>query len=245
MNIHKNPTKSRYEFYLDLSGTLKRSRDDIYIGCVLIPDLYKSPFRDKFYREFPSLRSFKKKGTSLDPNKLKQIISYMDEQKIKMCCVVLKRHILKQIERDLKEKFSNVKNVPKEKVSLRFFEERTIASVYFYALSQYAWRGYPYNCFSCMETQFDIQQSFVALSRISYNRGFHFKVACIPRRTEHMIKFADFVASAGRRLDKFIIDRYTNFKFISYRPDDEHLNIAFNLSRQETQTNRNVYKDTR
>jgi len=216
-----------------MSGTLKKSDDDIYIGCILMPDLFKSSFREKFYREFPSLKSYKKKGVGLHPDKLKSIIEYLDKQKIKMSCVVLKRHTIKQIERELKEKFSQFKKIPKGNVSLRFFEERVIASVYFTALSAHAWKGYPYNCFSCMETQFDINQSLIALSRICYSNKFHFKVSSIPRRTEHMIKFADYVASAGKKLDKFIIEQYSNFVYIGYQANYDHLDVAFGISRRE------------
>ena len=79
-----HPTKSRYEFYLDMSGTLRRRDDDIYIGSILVPDLYKSAFREKFYREFPSLKAFKKKASSLLPSKIKNIIEYMNDEGIKM-----------------------------------------------------------------------------------------------------------------------------------------------------------------
>ena len=228
--IQKNPHRSRYEFYLDMSGTLKKSDDDIYIGCILMPDLFKSAFREKFYREFPSLSAYKKKGTTLHPNLLRSVMENIDSQGIKMTCTVLKRYVIKQIERDLKEQISVSKHIPKEKVSLRFFEEKVIASVYFTALSKYGWKGYPYNCFSCMETQFDLHQSFVAMNRISYNKGFHFKMASVPRRTEHMIKFADYIASAGRKIDKFIFDKLKNFCYIDYKPDYEELYSTFGLS---------------
>ena len=192
-----------------------------------------SAFREKFYREFPSLKSYRKKGTGLPPDKLKSVIEHLDKQKIKMTCVVLKRHKIKRIDRELREKFYQIKKIPKDKISFRFFEEKIIASVYFTALCQHAWEGYPYNCFSCMETQFDTNQSLIALNRICYNEKFHFKVASIPRRTEHMIKFADYIASAGRKLDKFIIEKYPNFVFIDYEPNYDHLDVVFGLSRRE------------
>lgn len=231
MVIKGNPVKSRYEFYLDMSGTLKKSNDDIYVGCILMPDLYKSSFREKFYRQFPSLHSFHKKGSALLPLRLKEVIEYMDNDGVKMSCIVLKRHVIDTIRNQIIENFYKMKKIPKNKVNLRFFEEKTAASVYFAALIQYARVGYPYNCFSCPETQLDIQQLFVAINRISYSKKFHFRMASIPRRTEHMIKFADFIASAGRKLDKPFLENLKNFKFIEYKPDYSQLDRSFNISR--------------
>ena len=235
MVIRGNPVRSRYEFYLDMSGTLKRSNDDIFVGCILVPDLYKSAFREKFYNHFPSLRAFHKKGSSLQPTKLKEIVEYIDNDGIKTSCIVLKRYLINKIRDEIINAFHNEKRIPRDKVNLRFFEEKVIASVYFEVLVPHARTGYPYNCFSCPETQFDIQQMFVALNRIAYPRKFHLRMASIPRRTEHMVKFADYVASSGRHLDKSIFNNLNNFKFIEYKPDYTQLDRAFSILRREKQ----------
>lgn len=237
MDKHQNPIRSRYEFYLDMSGTLKKSTNDIYIGAILMPDLYKSAFREKFYREFPSLKAFNKKGSKLLPAKLKKVIEYLDGNNVKMCCVLLKRHVITDIKKELIKRMSTARKIPQKNVNLRFFEERVAASVYVETLTKHSRRGYPYNCFSCPETQFDIQQSFVAIDRICYAQGLHFRFAAIPRRTEHMIKFADFVASAGRKLDKTVFTNLKNFEFKEYVPNYEHLDRAFNISRHTETTN--------
>lgn len=224
--------RSNYGHYIDISGTLRKSNDDIYIGVMMIPDKYEASFREKFYREFPSLKAFSKKGSSLRPDKLKKIIEFMQREGVKMSCVLLKRHVIKSIERDVKAKIKSLKRIQGD-VSLRFFEERLMGAVYFEALKQHSRTSYPYQCKSCMETQYNIQEAFVVINRISYKNNFHFRMACAPRRTEHMIKFADFVASAGRKLDKFVLDTYPHFKYVTYVPDENHIDIAFNLSRRE------------
>ncbi len=231
-NIHN------YKFYLDISGTVRKSKDNIYIGCLMMNDRFRSAFREKFYHEFPSLRSFNKKGSSLDHERLKKILQFLEDNKVKASVIILKRHLIKKSEIELKSKIKEVKKIRGE-VSLKDFEERLVGLAYFYAIKQHAKQGYLYDSIHCMESQFKIQQAFVALDRISYKKKYNIRPACTPRRIEHMLKFADFAASAGRKIDKFILDQFKYFKVIQYTPSQEDWDIVFNMSRRE-KNNRKV-----
>jgi len=225
-------TFNNYIFYVDVSGTVKNTSDDIYIGCVLINDYYLSALRDKFYRTFPSLHSFRKKGASIHPDKLKNIIKFFNDDRIRMSCVVLQRHVINKAAADLKKRIKSLKNIRGE-VSLKSFPERLMGLAYFEALRKFARQYCKYHCYFCVETQFDIQTSFIALNKIAYVKKYHFKPSCVTRRIEHMIKFADFVASAGRKIDKFVLDTFECFEYTVYKPTMQDLDVVFSLSRRE------------
>jgi hypothetical protein len=223
---------SNYCMYLDISGTLKKTEDDIYVGCIIFNDNYRTDFKDKFYREFPSLKHFDVKGTNIAPAKVKEVISFMNSNKIRMSIVVLQRYMIKKIESRIKAKLKELKK-SKEEVHIRFFPERVMGLAYFAALTAHAYKNYQYDCRFCMESQYQIQESFVVISRLCHMKKYNFRTSCTPRRTEHMIKFADFCASAGKKLDKYVLDSFENVKYIKFEPTDEDLNIAFCLNRRE------------
>ena len=224
--------KGKYEFYIDISGTLKKTEDDIFVGCILINNHFITSFKEKFYNDFKSLRSFRKKGSYVHPDKLKEIMKFMDDNNIKRSVVVLKRYIIKKIKRDLEKKIRELKKI-KGNVQIKDFEERLIGLAYFRAIKEYALKNFYYNCYCCMETQFNIQGCFVSIDRISHKEGYKLRVSAIPRRTEHMIKFADFCASAGRKLDSFILKSYKKMRYISYVPSEREIDVVFGLSRRE------------
>ena len=224
--------QNTYMFYLDVSGTLKSGTDDIYVGCILFNENYRAGFREKFYAAFPSLRSFEKKGASLHPDKLKEIIKFMDDNHIKMSCCRLPRHIIKKYYGVVAEQIQTTKNlhvagIPKD------YDERIIAIAYYTALKQYAHERCSYACTFCVESQFNLQSVFVALSRISHSGNFYFRPSHTYRRVEHMLKFADFVASAGRKIDTFVLNQFVNFKIVDCAPTSQEIDVVFDISRHK------------
>jgi hypothetical protein len=230
-----------YKLYVDMSGTLKKTEDDIYIGCILVNDRYRRAFREKFYRDFPSLQSFTKKGSGLKEDKLKEIIQCMQDNHIKMSVVILPRHIIKKAKRRVQEKLKERKRLTGE-VHVRLFEEKLLGLAYYHALCPHAFPTYHYDVFCCAETQLDIHHCFAALTRIAYVRGRHFRPAATARRVEHMLKFADFTASAVRKVDRFVLDQYPHLTIINYDPADDELDLVFGLTRH-ADSQRNIYKD--
>ena len=89
-----------------------------------------------------------------------------------------------------------------------------------------------------MESQFPIEEALVALDRISYKKKYHFRVSYTSRRIEHSLKFADFVAAAGRKLDKFVLKKYKNFKLFVHYPPEDHMDAVFCISQKK----QNIYK---
>jgi len=219
--------------YIDMSGNLKHPHEDVYIGCVLMNERFNASFREQFYRNFPSLQGFNKKGSSLHHDKLKEIIAFMDSKRIKMSCAILKRHIIKQTNHQVHMRIHEAKHIPLKYVTIKSYHERVVACAYHKALQSHAYISYPYHCFSCMETQFNIQETFVAINRLAYSSNHRFRLSCAPRRTEHMIKFADFVASATRKVDRFILNNYRNLVIEEVIPTPEQIDKVFCISRRE------------
>ncbi|MBR9703128.1 DUF3800 domain-containing protein, partial [Candidatus Woesearchaeota archaeon] len=224
------PNNPLYKHYTDISGTLKSRRDDIIIGSILFNDRFKPSFREQFYAEFASLRSFKKKGTNLKEDKLKEIIKFMNNKNIKMSSVYLPRHIINNCERRVKALIAKKKHIRGKHVSIRSFHERLIGLAYFQALKPFSKKNYPYDSFFCQETQFQMQEPFSVIMRMGHKTNYFFRPAMVPRRTEHMIKFADFVASAKKKVDSFLLGPLKNYSTVKYEPTDEELLLAFKVS---------------
>jgi len=59
-----------YRLYLDISGNI--GKEDIFIGVIVFNERFRRKFLEEFQDKFPNLRSFKKKGTNLSEEKLKE-----------------------------------------------------------------------------------------------------------------------------------------------------------------------------
>jgi len=205
----KNNKISGYTFYVDMSG--QPSGDDLYIGCIFINDSYVGQFLNEFYKAFPYLRRFNKKSTTLSPEKIKEVINYINDKKIRMICLKFHKHKLNKYYREISET-KNKFNYGR-KIKLYKFKEKIIGTLYFYLIKHLAWKRWHYGFECCIESHLRILDVLHALNKLSRRDGYVIHSRYNHRRNQHMLKFADFIAGAGRKLDDSVLK---NFKYLIY-----------------------------
>lgn len=208
-NRDKKNKISGYTFYVDMSG--QPYNDDLYIGGIFINDAYVSQFLKEFYGQFSYLRRFDKKSTTLPQEKIKQVIEYLDNKKVRMICLKFHKHKLKKYYNDLCQK-KNKFNY-KRKIKLYKFKEKIIGALYFYLIKHLAWKRWHYGFECCIESHMRILDVLHALNKLSRRDGYLIHSRYNHRRNQHMLKFADFIAGAGRKLDDCVLK---NFKYLIY-----------------------------
>jgi len=217
---------NEYKKFLDVSGNIKN--EDFYIGTILFNELYRKKFLEEFYKKFTELKKYDAKGTTLKPSRLKEVITFLNEKKIYMTCVCFTKQKINDNEILIKNK---IKTLTGKDRPLSFFIEKIAGVLYYYALRCQAKKNYCYDGAVCMESQIKIATVLNELHKISKRDRYHFKLYPTLRTSEHMLKFADYVASAGRKIDWTYLDSLKYFELIRPDIDDFDLNHAFRIQK--------------
>jgi len=200
---------NEYKKFLDVSGNIKN--EDFYIGTILFNELYRKKFLEEFYKKFTELKKYDAKGTTLKPSRLKEVITFINDNEI----------LIK----------NKIKTLTGKDRPLSFFIEKIAGVLYYYALRCQAKKNYCYDGAVCMESQIKIATVLNELHKISKRDRYHFKLYPTLRTSEHMLKFADYVASAGRKIDWTYLDSLKYFELIRPDIDDFDLNHAFRIQK--------------
>ena len=208
---------SRYNFYVDMSG--QPYQDDLFIGGVFVNELFDGHFIKGFYKEFPELRSFKKKATNLSEEKLRGVMDYLEKKKVKSVCIKFHKYKLNKLHREILERKNKFRK--RDIKTLFKFKEKIIGILYYYLIKPIAWSKWHYGFEACIESHMDIHAVLGILNNLSHRDGYLLHPRYNIRRIQHMLKFADFVAGAGRKLSDDVLSSY---KYLRYsKPDiDEY-----------------------
>jgi|GEM_PF-1662155 len=228
---------NNYRVYLDVSGNI--CREDFFIGVIVFNEKYRKKFLHEFQTRFPNLNSFKKKGTVLSKEKLTEVIKFMNEKRINMVCLCFPRQKLTDAENLVTSK---LKALTGKNPSVSFFRERILAVLYYYALKYKTYAKYNYEGNVCMETQIKIDKVLSKLSSISHRDDYHFYLSPNWRRLQHLLKFADFVASAGKRIDHSYLNGLEYFNLISPDINEYDLDHVFSIKKLKSDIKKRNYK---
>ncbi len=215
-----------YRVYLDISGNI--GKEDFFVGVIVFNEKYRKKFLNEYGSRFPNLHSFKKKGTSLTEAKLKEVIKFMNEKRINMTCLHFPKQGLINTETLIENK---LKALTGKNPAVSFFRERILGVLYYYAIKHKTYPRYVYEGNVCMETQIKIDKVLSKLSSISHRDNYHFYLSPNWRRLQHLLKFADFVASAGKRIDPSFLKGLDYFSLISPDIDEYDLDHVFMINK--------------
>ena len=218
-----------YRFYCDISGTIKGG--NITIGTVLFNESFRPSFINQFYDEFPKLRSFNRKATTLNQDRLEDVISFIDSKGIKMTCIPLSANTMYTQKGFVNDEIRRITG--REPKPLKDFHEKVLSVIYYYSLRDRAIKKYIYDGQVCIESQIKIERVLSRLCQLSRRDGYSFNISFNHRRNQHLLKFADFVASAGRRLNKGFLNSLENFNLLNCCLDKKDISYVFNLSKIE------------
>jgi hypothetical protein len=192
-----------WNIVVDMSGM---PPDDIYIGLVLFNDKYKPKFLYEFYQEFPDLRAYAKKSTRVDNDKLLKILRFFNSKKLRMVCYQFGNHQWKKHERMLNELLKERNPNHKYKNSFYRFYERLIGILYYYAITQIGVKQDNYEVIACHESSIDIWEVFKTIQILAKRDGWHIRPNANIRKVEHLLKMADYVAGANRKLEDYQLE---------------------------------------
>jgi len=185
--------------------------NDLYIGCVFVNEVFIGDFITEFYDNFPELKRFDKKATNLHKDKLKEIIAFMDKKRIKMTCIKFHKHKLEKYYKEIVTKKNQFRM--KGKSTLYSFKERLLGILYYYLVKPLAYKKWHYGFEMCVESHLNTLPLLRVLNDLSHKNEYYIHPRLNYRRIQHMLKFADFVAGAGNKLDRFVL---RNFKYFNY-----------------------------
>ncbi len=228
--MSKKKEYSRYNFYVDMSGV--PFDDDLYIGAIFINELYTGAFIKEYYSEFPELRSFKKKASNLSAEKLKDILDFLEKKKIKSVCIKFHKHKMKNYQQSILEKKNGFRN-GKKLHSLFCFKEKLIGILYYYLIKQpFLRKNWHYGIEVCIESHLDILEVLKTMNNLAHRDSYLIHPRYNHRRIQHMLKFADFIAGAGRKVSKTILDSYNSLTFLMPEIEEYDSDKTFKITKE-------------
>mgnify|MGYP001610349232 FL=1 len=170
-------------FHIDVSG---QPKEEIIVGMASIRSDYLTEFIRHMKKDRPEFLRHKFKGSNLKSNQIKSYISYLNGKGIRMVSVRFKSAYWSEFKKYLDNK--------------KYWKERVYASLYFLAVKKYARSGYAYPLVVCKESYLDIERVKNYLIKIAKAHGVSFQISDSYASQNDMIKVADMVAAAGRKL---------------------------------------------
>ena len=193
---------SMLHFFVDISGVPKREKggdfQKVIVSCVSFNVFTLEKTIEAFREKFPTY--WDQKGHQLTKYQLEEIVSFLDQQEVRMITV----HF------DPEDWIKYKGEYPNE--SHR--EEKIMGILYFYAMKWIARKGYIYPVIVDNDTTFSIKQAIVICQRLARSQNLDFNVSFGYIETHPELRFADWVASARRKIDPSILNNYHHFMIL-------------------------------
>lgn len=173
-------------------------------------------FLRDFKKRHPEILRNKQKGSGLRANKIRSLINYLNGQKVHMRVVAFKTSYWNKFKGLLKNK--------------QYSKEMIYAVLYFYALKDFSKKGKSFQVTVCYESYLDIEKVKIYLRKLGKAHKYNYQVSSSYASQNEMIKVADLVAAAGRKLRNKELERLDNYKIIY--PSMEELKFYLNKLRK-------------
>ncbi|MCK9596047.1 hypothetical protein M0R19_02605 [Candidatus Pacearchaeota archaeon] len=195
--------KPSLQFYIDVSGQPKK---DIYIGLISVQGFDMTNILKNVKRKFPWFFHRRSKGSSLDFNQLKSIISLLNGIGVKMICLHFKG----------KEWDTLINYCGKDRP---FNFERIFAALYFSTLKKFSKENNIYPVTVCVETFMNIDKTISYLKKIANAHKIDYQISKTQVKYNEMLKLSDAVAAFGRKYTNPEKLGYESFKLIGVDTD--------------------------
>lgn len=204
---------------VDISGSPKTDNSGNYQKVIVVAtsvDRYNfmdviDRFKSKFYGYWD------KKGHQLSPDKLEEIVAFLDAENIRMITV--------QFDTTDWDKY---KTKCKGEANL---EEKIMGILYYYVLKRVASKRFVYQVLIDNDTSFNIKQSIIICQRISREGRYNFDISFGYRAINQELRFPDWIASARRRCDVESLKKYKHFIILKNELPPYHLNRILRKSK--------------
>jgi len=186
-----------FNIYIDISG---RTKETQYFGLIAINSNKMHNFLKHFEREFPRLLKRKIKGTKLNDNRLEKIMKFIDKEKV----LFTSTYVSHDEKVTLKKLFPNK----------AFFYERLVGASYFRLLERVTKKktSINYNITLCEDNQLDSKKAINSARFLLKSNKREAKLTSGLMRDIPELKFADFIASAHRKMEFKKLSKFKHYK---------------------------------
>lgn len=216
-----------WQVFIDVSG---QAPGNIYIGMLLIDAQRKGEILRDLYAKFPRQKSFDQKSIRIDEDVLFEILRFLDSKGIRMGCYHFKDFQWKKHEKLLNDLIKDQNSKHVYKTSFYRFNEKIMGILYFYLAQQIILnKNHHYELIACHETNIDIWEVFRTIQKLSKHYGYYLNPSANIRKIEHLLKLADYVAGANRKLEDFQLNTISRHVLLRDPIKDYDLKKIFNV----------------
>jgi len=200
-------------FALDISGMLPNQ--DSVLGLVAFPVTKKEYVFKRFKNKFSGI--LRKKGKSLKRKDLYKMLSFLDENHVKMVGVKCTKH-------NWNRRFSNL---PK---NASYRREKLYGILYFIALSSASKKNLLYDVVLCKDSFMRTEKAITACKKLADYHRYIYNFSIATEKHNLGIKIADYVAAAGRKIRPMSLETdFKNYKIISTNIPYKYVRYIFDL----------------
>ena len=182
---------------IDVSGNPK---NEVYVGLVSIKTDKINKITSLFKKEFPRVYSGKHKGAKLKPSDLKKIIEFLDKNNVHM----YSNCISKSDWGYFKKNYPNKSN----------FFERIYALAYFGLIHSFLFKNRTQNLVVCKENYLNIDATLRYFQYLAESNNYLIISSVGYAGSTFLIKLADLVASAHRKLDNKTLSSFKRYRVL-------------------------------
>lgn len=201
-----------YSFAIDISGMLPNQ--DSIVGLAAFPLVEKERILKNFRRRYSKILN--KKGVKLKREELYRILSFLEENNVKMIAIKCTRN-----------KWNiRYSNLPK---SASYKRERLFGILYFLALKKLSEKARIYDVVICKDSFMRTEKAILACKKLAKYYAFTYNFSITTANQNLSVKIADYIAAAGRKFKEKTIEDFSNFDLQSTDIPYCYIRYVFNL----------------
>jgi len=199
-----------FNYFIDVSGA---PLDKTVVGLASFNPHHISRISKEFKREFPKISRSKLKGAELGQNELEGIMHFLDANDVRTRAITFSSGDWSSNKRRFGDS--------------AYFKERMMAVLYFKLLKDLTKPGLKYTIVMCKESYMDTEKASETLRRLSRANHMDYDISLSIVKQNSTLRFADFVASAGRKVQSTKLDKLKHYKTIPSDLEEAHLRKVF------------------
>ena len=201
----------RLKIVMDISGN---PYERTHVGCFAIPYHLVGKVCHEFKKKFPEYCRGKVKGSNLKEKDLLRIINFLDEYEDAYMAA---------------SSISNTdwKNLKKELEHKALFKEKILGITYYELLDPITHRKCSYDVSFCKDNFMDIHKAITTAQKLAKANNKHLHCSVSISHLEELLRFADFVASAQRKVSAQNIQKINKYRSHKCLINDRRIDKIF------------------
>lgn len=199
-----------YTFFIDVSG---QPYGEIYIGMVSLITYDMGKLEKNFRKDYSEFYRSKQKGAKRKPNELITILKFLNKNGVHMKTVSFKS-----------KKWFEFREQYQDKA---FLKEKIYGLLYFMLLKEVASPYKTYSVIVCNENYLNISKVLYYCNKLAKANKFNFSFSTAYVNSNRLLKFADYVASAHRKVKRKYLESIKNYQIINDEIPSQYIKKIF------------------